>query len=188
MSPFATLYLLYAAARRPGGGRCGTPGRAAGDGAERSLTVSRTIAPSCWRRRTSLRAGARWRPTRSTPAAADPIIAATTSSRDARQLQREREPRGRPSTPSSKPVPPSLRAPVLTLYGTTIGSREDVALIAASTVPGGAQLGSTPRRCDRHAAQRLVAITDSTATLARPIGAVVLHLPPTTRQTSRQTP
>jgi hypothetical protein len=69
---------------------------------------------------------------------------------------------------SAKPA-----GPTLTLLGTTIGPEGAVALIDTNSgVPGAAlhHMG------DLVAGARLVAITDSTVTLDRPSGPLVLHL------------
>jgi hypothetical protein len=75
--------------------------------------------------------------------------------------------------PASKPrTTPS--APALTLLGTTIGPQGAVALIDASaSSPPGPQVH---RMGDLVAGARLVAITDSTVTLDRPSGPLVLHM------------
>jgi len=62
----------------------------------------------------------------------------------------------------------------LTLYGITMGPQGAVALIHADpSVPG----ADVYHLGDLVAGGRLVAITESTVTLARPSGPVVLHLP-----------
>jgi hypothetical protein len=68
----------------------------------------------------------------------------------------------------------AARAPTFALYGTTIGPQGAVALIDASTEPGGAQIH---RVGDLIADGRVVAITDSSVTLERPSGLLILHLP-----------
>ncbi len=70
-------------------------------------------------------------------------------------------------------------APTFTLYGITIGPEGAVALIDASTAPGGAQIHQVG---DMVANARLVAITDSSVTLQRPSGLLTLHLPTTAAQ------
>ena len=74
----------------------------------------------------------------------------------------------------------AARAPTFTLYGTTIGPEGAVALIDATDSPRGAHVHHMG---DTIAGAQLVAITDSTATLARRSGLLVLHLPRTARQT-----
>jgi hypothetical protein len=74
----------------------------------------------------------------------------------------------------SKPRSAVPSAPALTLLGTTIGPQGAVALIdATSSSPPGPQVH---RMGDLVAGARLVAITDSTVTLDRPSGPLVLHL------------
>jgi hypothetical protein len=63
--------------------------------------------------------------------------------------------------------------PSLTLLGTTIGPRGAVALIDANS---GASSAEVHHMGDVVAGARLVAITDSTVTLDRPSGPLVLHL------------
>jgi hypothetical protein len=65
------------------------------------------------------------------------------------------------------------------LYGTTIGPRGAIALIDAGTAARGAQVH---RMGDTIAGARLVDITDSTVTLARQSGQIVLHVQSTGRQ------
>jgi len=67
------------------------------------------------------------------------------------------------------------RAPTLTLYGTTVGPQGAVALIQGDGMNPGADVYHVG---DVVAGARLVAITDSTVTLARPSGALVLRLQP----------
>jgi hypothetical protein len=62
----------------------------------------------------------------------------------------------------------------LTLYGITMGPQGAVALIHADPKSAGAELYHLG---DRVAGGRLIAITESTVTLARPSGSLVLHLP-----------
>jgi hypothetical protein len=74
---------------------------------------------------------------------------------------------------------PVSHGTTLTLYGTTIGPQGAVALIDDDTPPRGAHLHHMG---DVVAGARLVAITDSTVTLDRQSGPVVLHLPASMRQ------
>jgi hypothetical protein len=73
---------------------------------------------------------------------------------------------------------PAPHAPAFTLYGTTIGPEGAVALIDAD---GADRSTGLHHIGDVVAGARLVAITDSTATLERPTGLLILHLPPTAR-------
>jgi hypothetical protein len=110
-----------------------------------------------------------------TPAASDPIIAANIFARSRTAPAREGA--------SEKPVHPAAPVPhaaTLALYGTTIGPQGAVALIDDDTPPRGAHLHHMG---DVVAGARLVAITDSTVTLERQSGPVVLHLPASMRQT-----
>jgi len=68
---------------------------------------------------------------------------------------------------------PAPRRPALRLYGTTIGPQGAVALIDADPKIPGAELY---RLGDPVAGAPLVAITDSTVTLAQPSGPLVLRL------------
>ena len=70
-------------------------------------------------------------------------------------------------------VPAAPRGPRLRLYGTTVGPQGAVALIDADPKIPGAE---TYRLGDRVAGAQLIAITDSTVTLAEPSGPLVLHL------------
>lgn len=70
------------------------------------------------------------------------------------------------------------RRPVLQLYGITVGPQGAVALIHADPKLRGAQIY---RIGDLVAGARLVAITDSTVTLAEPSGPLVLRLESTHR-------
>jgi hypothetical protein len=79
----------------------------------------------------------------------------------------------------NKPRAARPPAPTFTLYGTTIGPEGAVALIDASTAPGGAQIHQVG---DVIADARLVAITDSSVTLQRPSGLLILRLPTTAAQ------
>jgi hypothetical protein len=108
--------------------------------------------------------------------AADPIVTANIFARS----------RVAP-TRAARVVAPADRAPKMatprtapfTLYGTTIGPQGAVALIDDNTPPRGAHVHYMGDVID---GARLVAITDSTVTLDRPSGPLVLHLPPTLRQ------
>jgi hypothetical protein len=98
-----------------------------------------------------------------------PIVTANIFSRA--RTAPERLAAGGQSTPRARPAP---AAPTFTLLGTTIGPQGAVALIDASAAsPAGAQVH---RMGDVVAGARLVAITDSTVTLDRPSGPLVLHL------------
>lgn len=78
------------------------------------------------------------------------------------------------NAPTPRHPPAALaRGPSFTLYGTTIGPRGAVALITAGGDP--AQVHAMG---DVIAGARLVAITESTVTLLRPSGPLVLHVPP----------
>lgn len=110
-----------------------------------------------------------------TPAASDPILAANIFSRNRTAPARE----SAPEHPAHAAAPPP-RGNTLTLYGTTIGPQGAVALIDDDTPPRGAHLHHMG---DVIAGARLVAITDSTVTLDRQTGPVVLHLPASMRQT-----
>jgi hypothetical protein len=110
-----------------------------------------------------------------TPAASDPIIAANIFARSRTAPARE----GALEKPAH-PAAPVQHAATLALYGTTIGPQGAVALIDDDTPPRGAHLHHMG---DVVAGARLVAITDSTVTLERQSGPVVLHLPASMRQT-----
>lgn len=70
-------------------------------------------------------------------------------------------------------VPAAPHGPRLKLYGTTVGQQGAVALIDADPKIPGAEIY---RVGDSVAGALLVAITDSTVTLAEPSGPLVLHL------------
>ncbi len=109
-------------------------------------------------------------------AADDPIIAANIFAQSRVAPRRQ-------SALASVPAPQrpaSPRAPTLTLVGTTIGPQGAVALITTGSGTGETQLHSMG---DVVAGARLVAITESTVTLLRSSGPVVLHVAPTTPQT-----
>lgn len=71
------------------------------------------------------------------------------------------------------PTRPVARGPVVQLYGITLGPQGAVALIHADPKIPGAQIY---RIGDLVAGARLVAMTDSTVTLAQPSGPLVLRL------------
>src|SRR5438876_154479 len=81
--------------------------------------------------------------------------------------------------PGARPAAPAPRGPRLTLYGTTVGPQGAVALIDADPKVPGAEIY---RLGDVVAGAALVAITDSTVTLAEPSGPLVLHLRPAQRR------
>jgi hypothetical protein len=103
------------------------------------------------------------------PAAYDSIAAANIFSRTRHAPPRPGEEQQAPA--KAKPTRPA--APTLTLLGTTIGPQGAVALINASNASPSAELHHMG---DTVAGARLVAITDSTVTLDRPNGPLVLHL------------
>ena len=109
-------------------------------------------------------------------AASDPIVAANIFARS-----RVAPPRAvvTDARITRRPAVPSPRTAAFTLYGTTIGPHGAVALIDDNTPPRGAHAHYMG---DVIAGARLVAITDSTVTLDRQSGPLVLHLPPTLRQ------
>ncbi len=71
-------------------------------------------------------------------------------------------------------TPSASRRPLLKLYGITVGPQGAIALIDADPKVHGAQIY---RLDDLVAGARLVAITDSTVTLAQPSGPLILRLP-----------
>ncbi len=73
---------------------------------------------------------------------------------------------------ASRPEKPRNPAPDLALRGTTIGPRGAVALIGAEIHRVGDVVDGA----------KLIAITDSTVTLERPTGPVVLHVPNSQRK------
>jgi hypothetical protein len=104
-------------------------------------------------------------------AAADPIIAANI-------LAQSRTPPTR-ATAASAPTPrrpATPPPPALTLVGTTIGPQGAVAIINTG---GGSQVHAMG---DLVAGARLVAISESTVTLLRPSGPLVLHVAPTAHE------
>jgi len=78
------------------------------------------------------------------------------------------------------PVATAPHTAAFTLYGTTIGPQGAVALIDDNSPPRGAHVHYMG---DLIGGARLVAITDSTVTLDRESGPLILHLPPSARQT-----
>jgi hypothetical protein len=110
------------------------------------------------------------------PTSSDPIVSANIFSRSRTAPAREAAVVHATHSPASL-VP---HGAALTLYGTTIGPQGAVALIDDDTPPRGAHLH---RMGDLIAGARLVAITDSTVTLDRQSGPLVLHLPASMRQT-----
>ena len=77
---------------------------------------------------------------------------------------------------AKRAAPAAPRAPALKLYGTTLSPQGAVAIIDADPKVPGAEIY---RLGDLVAGARLVAITDSDVTLAKPSGPLVLRLPPT---------
>jgi hypothetical protein len=75
-------------------------------------------------------------------------------------------------------APPKPRGPVLRLFGITVGPQGAVAIIDANPKIAGSGLY---RLGDLVAGARLVAITDSSVTLAEPSGPLVLRLSPRKR-------
>jgi hypothetical protein len=76
-------------------------------------------------------------------------------------------------------APTKPREPTLRLYGITVGAQGAVALIDADPNIPGAEIY---RVGDLVAGARVLAITDSTVTLAEPSGPLVLHLRPAQRR------
>jgi hypothetical protein len=113
-----------------------------------------------------------------TNAADDPIIAANIFSQSRRPPTRQSALAGAPATHRPTGVSPLI--PSFTLYGTTIGPRGAVALITTRTRPDDAQVHFMG---DTIAGARLVAITESTVTLLRASGPLVLHVLPDSHQT-----
>lgn len=105
----------------------------------------------------------------------DPIISANIFSRARVAPPRRSVVAADPA--SRRPVTP--REPTFTLYGTTIGPQGAVALITTGAAKDDAQLHAMG---DVIAGARLVAITESTVTLMRPTGPLVLHVAPASRQ------
>jgi len=80
---------------------------------------------------------------------------------------------------AKRAAPAAPRAPTLKLYGTTLSPQGAVAIIDADPKVPGAEIY---RLGDLVAGARLVAITDSDVTLAKPSGPLVLRLPPAQRK------
>jgi len=103
----------------------------------------------------------------------DTIIAANILSPD------RTPPAVRFSLPGRAVAPTKPQGPTLRLYGITVGGQGPVALIDADpNIPG----AENYRLGDMVAGARVVAITDSTVTLARPSGQLVLRLQPVRRR------
>jgi len=83
------------------------------------------------------------------------------------------------SLPGRETAPTKPRGPTLRLYGITVGAQGAVALIDADPTIPGAELY---RVGDVVAGARVLAITDSTVTLAQPSGPLVLRLQPAARR------
>ena len=83
------------------------------------------------------------------------------------------------SLPGRTVAPTKSQGPTLRLYGITVGGQGPVALIDADPNVPGAEIY---RLGDMVAGARLVAITDSTVTLAQPSGELVLRLQPARRR------
>lgn len=110
----------------------------------------------------------------------DPIIAANIFSQSRLPPARRPALAGAPGAPGAHPPTRSLLAPTFALYGTTIGPRGAVALITTRARPDDAQVHYMG---DTIAGARLVAITESTVTLLRASGPLVLHVVPDPHQT-----
>jgi len=82
------------------------------------------------------------------------------------------------SLPGRETAPTKPRGPTLRLYGITVGAQGAVALIDADPNIPGAEIY---RLGDLVAGARVLAITDSTVTLAEPSGPLVLRLQPAAR-------
>jgi len=83
------------------------------------------------------------------------------------------------SLPGREAAPAKPRGPTLRLYGITVGAQGAVAIIDADpSIPG----GELYRVGDLVAGARVLAITDSTVTLAQPSGPLVLRLQPAARR------
>jgi hypothetical protein len=109
-------------------------------------------------------------------AAVDPIVLANIFARSRAAPTRA----GAAHVAADRRPAPAPHAQTFTLYGTTIGPLGAVALIDAGDLPRGAHMHHLG---DEVAGARLVAITDSTVTLDRRSGPLVLHLPRTAGQT-----
>ena len=107
-------------------------------------------------------------PTSTRPAPrSDAIIAANIFSPD------RTPPAVRFSLPGRAAAPTKPRGPTLRLYGITVGAQGAAAIIDADpSIPG----GELYRVGDLVAGARVLAITDSTVTLAQPSGPLVLRL------------
>ena len=103
----------------------------------------------------------------------DAIIAANIFSPD------RTPPAVRFSLPGRAVAPTKTDAPTLRVYGITVGAEGAVALIDADPNVPGAEIY---RVGDLVAGARLVAITDSSVTLAQPSGPLVLRLQPAARR------
>jgi len=113
-------------------------------------------------------------PTSSPPAPTyDAIVATNIFS------QERTAPAVRFSPPGRAAAPAKPRGPTLRLYGITVGAEGAVAIIDADPKIPGAEIY---RLGDLVAGARLVAITDSTVTLAEPSGPLVLRLQPAQRR------
>jgi hypothetical protein len=83
------------------------------------------------------------------------------------------------SLPGREAAPTKPRGPTLRLYGITVGAQGAVALIDADPNVPGAEIY---RLGDLVAGARILAITDSTVTLAERTGPLVLRLQPVARR------
>jgi hypothetical protein len=83
------------------------------------------------------------------------------------------------SLPGRETAPPKPREPTLRLYGITVGAQGAVAIIDADPAIPGAEIYHLG---DLVAGARVLAITDSTVTLAEPSGPLVLRLQPAQRR------
>jgi len=104
----------------------------------------------------------------------DPIVAANIFSPDRTAPAVRFSIPGRAAAAPTKPREPTLR-----LYGITAGPQGAVALIDADPKVPGAEIYHVG---DRVAGARVLAITDSTVTLAEPSGPLVLRLQPVVRR------
>jgi hypothetical protein len=103
----------------------------------------------------------------------DAIVAANIFSQD------RTPPAVRFSLPGREAAPTKPRGPTLRLYGITAGAQGAVALIDADPNIPGAEIY---RLGDLVAGARVIAITDSTVTLAEPSGPLVLRMQPAERR------
>lgn len=108
----------------------------------------------------------------------DPIITANIFSQSRLPPTRQSAPTN--ALAARRPVNAAAHTPTYTLYGTTIGPRGAVALITAGARPDDAQVHYMG---DTIAGARLVAVTESTVTLLRASGPLVLHVQPDPHQT-----